>query len=95
VVTINSSRRVVALPDVLANTIDGETVFLNLKSECYFGLDEVGTRMWQVLTSSGSVQAAYESLLEEYEVEEDRLRRDLDDLIEQLVGHELVKFVDA
>jgi Coenzyme PQQ synthesis protein D (PqqD) len=95
VTVISSAKRVAALPDVLANVVDGETVFLNLKSESYFGLDEVGTRMWQVLTTSESVQVAYETLLAEYEVEKDQLQRDLDDLIEQLVGHELVEVVDA
>ncbi len=59
---IASTKRVVVQPDVLANVIDGEAVLLNLKSECYFGLDEVGTRMWQVLTESESVRVAYETL---------------------------------
>jgi hypothetical protein len=95
VTVISSAKRVAALPDVLANVVDGETVFLNLKSEGYFGLDEVGTRMWQVLTTSESVQVAYETLLAEYEVEKDQLQRDLDDLIEQLVGHGLVEVVDV
>jgi len=85
------TKRIVVQPDVLVNVIDGESVLLNLKSESYFGLDEVGTRMWQVLTDSGSIQAAYETLLAEYEVEPEKLRQDLERLIEQLVAHGLLE----
>jgi len=89
------TKRIVVQPDVLVNVIDGESVLLNLKSECYFGLDEVGTRMWQVLTDSGTIQAAYETLLAEYEVEPDKLRQDLDELIEKLAAHGLVETTDG
>jgi hypothetical protein len=36
--------------DVLVSEQDSESVLLNLKTETYFGLDEVGTRMWGALT---------------------------------------------
>jgi hypothetical protein len=72
---------------VLVQELDGESVFLNLNSGRYFGLDEVGTRFWKVLATSASVQDAYETLLAEYEVDPETLRRDLlrlaDDLVEQ------------
>jgi hypothetical protein len=92
---VSLTKRVVVPPDVLINVIDGESVLLNLKSECYFGLDDVGTRMWQVLTDSASIGTAYETLLAEYEVEPEKLRQDLDALIEELVGHGLVETTDG
>ena len=55
---ILSAQRVTVPSDVVVKIIDGETVLLDLKSECYFGLDEVATRMWQVVTSSDSIEAA-------------------------------------
>ncbi|MCB9103885.1 MAG: PqqD family protein [Anaerolineales bacterium] len=82
--------RVVAPPDVLIRELDGEAVLLNLASESYFGLDEVGARMWQVLTTSESIEAAYDQLLAEYDVEPERLRQDVLDLVDQLAAHGLV-----
>ena len=76
--------------DVLVRELDGESVILNLKSERYFGLDEVGTRMWTALSSCDMIQDAYESLLSEYDVDAEQLRGDLYHLIEQLVEHGLV-----
>jgi hypothetical protein len=92
---ILSAQRVTVPSDVLAKVIDGETVLLDLKSECYFGLDEVATRMWQVMTSSDSIEAARATLLEEYDVEPERLREDMDGLLEELVKRGLVDLVDG
>ena len=74
--------------------LEGECVILNLDSECYFGLDAVGTRMWQVLTACESIQTAYERLLDEYEVSPERLRHDFRHLIEKLIGHGLVEICE-
>jgi len=71
--------------------IEGESVLLNLQSEQYFGLDEVGTRMWVALTSANSIQEAYETLLGEYEVDAEKLRQDLQGLLEKLVEKGLIE----
>jgi hypothetical protein len=92
---ISSTSKVKVAPDVLINVVDGEAVLLNLKSECYFGLDEVGVRMWQALTEMDSTKAAYESLLAEYDVEPEKLQHDLEDLIDQLVEHGLLATTDG
>lgn len=89
--TISFNQQITATPDTLINQVGEESVLLNLGSEMYFGLDEIGTSMWQALTSSGTIQQAYESLLNEYDVEESRLRQDLSDLIEKLVANGLVE----
>ncbi|MFY9554947.1 MAG: PqqD family protein [Blastocatellia bacterium] len=83
--------RVLVPSDVLVSEVGGESVFLNLKSERYFGLDEVGTRMWKLLTEHQSIQAAYDAMLAEYDVDEARLRSDLDELVQKLVDHGLVE----
>ncbi|MBI4454473.1 MAG: PqqD family protein [Acidobacteria bacterium] len=86
----------VALPaDVLIRELDGESVILNLNNGRYFGLDEVGTHMLGVLSTSNSIQAAFEALLSEYDVPSDRLRQDLHNLVERLVKHGLVEISSA
>jgi hypothetical protein len=78
--------------DVLFRVLDDEAVILHLASGVYFGLDSVGTRMWQLLSEHGSKDKVIEALLDEYEVEEGQLRRDLDELIRQLIDKGLVTF---
>ena len=77
-------------PDVISQEVSGETVLLDLESENYFGLDEVGTRIWQLIKETNDLQAIYSTLLEEYDVSEDRLQQDLDTLLAAVTGLGLV-----
>jgi hypothetical protein len=45
--------------------------------------------MWTRLTAAPSIEAAFDSLREELEVDPDVLRRDLHDFIAELVGYGL------
>lgn len=87
---ISYHARVTVPGHVLVQELDGEAVLLNIKNETYYGLDQVGLRMWQALTSSPSIQDAYDALLEEYEVLPGQLQHDLDELLGRLVGQGLV-----
>lgn len=89
--SISFAAKVVVPPDTLINVIGEESVLLNLKNEQYFGLDPMGTQMWQTLTTSDSIQAAFETLLAEYDVSAEVLRSDLTDLLEKLLAHGLVE----
>ncbi len=74
---ISFDQNVRVTPDTLINIVGEESVLLNLKSESYYGLDEVGTRMWTALTTSDSIEAAYEMLLAEYHIGAEVLQTDL------------------
>jgi hypothetical protein len=89
------SARVRPSPDVLISQIQGESVLLDVRSEKYFGLDDVGTRMWELLTAGGTVRQAYEALLAEYAVQPDQLQNDLEQLIEKLRSVGLIQVSDA
>lgn len=93
--TISFSQRVIAPEDVLVRELEEQSVLLNLETEQYFSLDEVGTRMWALLTDRGSIQAAYDALLAEYDVTPDLLRSDLIALIERLQEKGLLTLNDA
>ena len=79
-------QRVTLSPEALFQEIAGEGVILDLASSSYFGLDEVGVRLWQLLQADPSMQAACHVLLEEYEVEPAQLEQDLARLLDQLVA---------
>jgi len=88
--TISFSDRVTVPDDVLISHLQEESVILNLDSERYFGLDDVGTRFLSVLTTSESIEAAYERLRHEYDVDPQVLRSDLLALIENLLDQGLL-----
>ncbi|MBT8060121.1 MAG: PqqD family protein [Gammaproteobacteria bacterium] len=76
--------------DVLAQEVDGETVLLDLASESFFGLDEVSTRVWQLLNEGAGREQVIETLLGEYDVEREVLEKDVGDLLERLADAGLV-----
>jgi hypothetical protein len=88
---VSFTDRLRVAPDVLFRFVGEEGVLVNLSTELYFGLNPVGTRMWNALSSGDSIQAAYDALLEEYEVEPAQLRADLEELIEQLLRQKLIE----
>jgi hypothetical protein len=70
------------VPDgVLFRKLADESVILSLDAETYFGLDEVGTRTWELLAAAPNLQAAFETLCAEYDVDSGQLRRDLEELL--------------
>jgi len=91
---ISFGQKVSAAPETMINEVGGEAVLLNLKSECYYGLDDVGTSMWKALTSGGTIEEAYRSLMDEFEVDGEQLRRDFLALIEKLSEQELIEIND-
>jgi len=81
--------------DILFHEVGGEAVILNLESGKYYGLDELGTRMWALLSEYGAIEPVVNALLAEYEVEEEQLRSDLLKLINDLSSHGLLQFDPA
>jgi hypothetical protein len=80
-------------PNVLMQNLDGEAVLLNLENGKYYGLDENSFHMYKTLLSSSTVDAAYEVLAGEYNVDPIQLKKDLDLFISHLVENGLL--VDA
>jgi hypothetical protein len=84
----------VAIPEtVLFRDLDGEAVLLATESGKYFGLNEVGTRMWSLLHRYGDVEAVCHALFAEYDVPEARLREDVARFVGTLANRGLIKHV--
>lgn len=71
-------------PNALFQDLDGEAVLLNLDSERYFGLDDIGVRFWQLLETTGSLDEVVAQALLEFDVDEATLRRDLTVFLSEL-----------
>jgi hypothetical protein len=61
-----------------------EMALLDVDTGVYFGLDEIGARMWELLAEHGNLEAVAKRMEEEYDVAGDTLRGDLLRLAEEL-----------
>ena len=90
---VSLDERVTVPSHVLVRFLDKECVLLNIETERYFGLDETGTRMWQLATAAPKIEIAFQQLLDEYDVDPGLLRTNLTDLLSQLVENGLLEVV--
>jgi hypothetical protein len=87
------NRKIVLSDDVISHEVSGETVLLDLASENYFGLDEVGTRIWQLIQENGDLELIVKTLLDEYDVAEDTLKADVEKLLTEISDLGLIKIL--
>lgn len=86
-----SQRKIHMSEDALFQEIGGEAVILDLASSTYFGLDAVGTRLWQLLQETQDMEAVYKILMQEFEVERSRLEPDIEMFLQQLLDAGLIR----
>ncbi|MDZ4767922.1 MAG: PqqD family peptide modification chaperone [Chloroflexota bacterium] len=70
-----------------------EMVILSLKDGVYYGLDAVGSFIWQHIQSPQSVSTVIEALVQEYDVTMDEARGDTLQLLSHLQTMGLVEVV--
>jgi hypothetical protein len=90
-VNVTLAQQLKPSPQVLFQEIAGEAVLLDLASEQYFGLDPVGTRIWQLLGEDGRLEHVFSVLCTEYSVEPSQLQGDLLVLVNELAQAGLVE----
>lgn len=89
-IAVTLAQRASRSDQVLFQNLDGEAVLLDLASETYFGLNEVGTRIWQLMEASPELSDVHRTLCEEFEADAGRIERDLLDLVGRLASAGLV-----
>ena len=92
---IEPTARVRLAEDVLMQKVGDDAILLNLNTENYFTLDEVGTRIINTLQESDSVKQAIGKLVGIYEVDESKLTSDAIHLVEECQQHGLLQITAA
>lgn len=81
-------------PDQVASELAGEVVILNLKSGVYFGLNEVGAFVWNLIQQPIRVADLRQAMLEEYEVAFEQCDADMKALLQNLTDNQLIQLSD-
>jgi predicted Rdx family selenoprotein len=74
----------------IANTVGDEMVVLHLANGTYFGLDPVGTLLWETLAKGELPSAACDRILDRYDVDRETAENDLRAFMEELAQGELI-----
>ena len=76
--------------EVVSRKLGDDTVLLNLTTGTYYGLDAVGTRLWELLGEKAELGAAHRAMLEEYDVTSETLEADLVRICEEMLARGLL-----
>ncbi|TQI71968.1 coenzyme PQQ synthesis protein D (PqqD) [Gramella sp. Hel_I_59] len=76
---------------VLSSKIGNEAVLMCMEAESYYGLDPIGSRIWQLLIESPkTIQEVIDVLLQEYDVDQETCSRDVHSFIDEMISRKLI-----
>lgn len=70
--------------DISARTIGDETIVLDLPSSRYFTIKGAGTRLFELLTEETTLDELVSTIVDEYEVDPDTARNDVETFLDRL-----------
>jgi hypothetical protein len=81
-------------PELLSSDMDGEIVMMSIDNGEYYGLDMIGSRIWELLESPCSFQSIISTLMEEYEVPALQCENDVSDFLDSLLEKKIIVLLD-
>jgi Coenzyme PQQ synthesis protein D (PqqD) len=91
---LSASSAVVATSDQVSSDLVGEAVILSLSSGIYYGLNEVGASIWNLIQQPKTIKEIHEALLQEYDVEASQCEQDILTLLIELSAVGLIEVKD-
>jgi hypothetical protein len=76
--------------DLVTSEMDGDLVMLSVERGEYFGISGVGTRIWELLERSASLDEIAMAIERDYEIDRDTARRDCERFVAELLRQQLV-----
>ena len=91
---LSASSAVVATSDQVSSDLAGEAVILSLSSGVYYGLNEAGASIWNLIQQPKTIKEIHEALLQYYDVEASQCKQDILTLLTELSEVGLIKVID-
>ena len=92
---IGMNTVVAQIEELVSSDPDGETVMMSIKNGKYYGMDAIGSRIWELIKQPRSVSELCGILLTEFNVDRERCEKDVLVFLNKLAEDNLVKVVDA
>ncbi len=91
---LDPSTKVVRLEGLCSGELDGEVVLMSLDQGRYYGMDRIGTRIWQLLETPLVISDLCDQLQKEYNASPEECERDVLAFLNQLTKANLLKVMD-
>jgi hypothetical protein len=87
---INLQTKVQRNLNMVSSKIDNELVMMSIENGEYYGLDEVGSRIWELIEKPVVVEELVLALLDEFEVERKDCEVETFEFLEELSSKKLL-----
>lgn len=88
---ISDSTVISRSPSVLAATVQDEIVMMSIDRGSYFGLDDIGSDIWQRIEPPCSFGALIDALAADYEADRATIATDVRVLLDRMAAQDVVK----
>jgi hypothetical protein len=92
--SLNQTSIVEAAGHHTSAEVDGEIVILDLEEGIYYGINQVGARIWEIVQDPTPIEEIVETITDEYDVSHDECSRDVISLLHDLKQKNLVVIAD-
>jgi hypothetical protein len=80
-------------PKLMASGVGEETMMMDIDKGMYYALNSVSSRIWSLLEQPLSMQAVCDKLLDEYDVEPEVCKQEVEQFLGQLLERNIVTVV--
>ncbi len=88
---IKANTKLILNQELLQSEIDGETIMMSIDNGKYYGLNNVASRIWEIVKTEPIFSELINTLLSEYEIEEDKCKTETLDFLNNLINNKLIK----
>lgn len=88
---ISTESIVSQIDEIVASDIDDEKVMMSIEKGRYYGLDPVGSRVWELIGKPIRVSELIDTLLLQYDVDRETCEQDVLSFLEELYEDEILR----
>lgn len=88
-ITIKS--KIKAIDDHVSCDMAEEAVVLNVKNGVYYGLDEIGARVWKLALSETTIEQVVDAITSEYDVGKEQCTKDMIEFFTNMEAYGLIE----
>ena len=93
--TIDINATIEKKQEIISSGMDDETVMMSIQEGKYYGLNPVGSRIWELLAQPRTLARVCDILLAEYDIPAEECQREVVEFVEKLLEKKLVKIAAA
>ncbi len=76
--------------EFIYSAIDNETVMMSIEQDEYYGLDEIATRIWNILEEPHSSSEIIDILAPDYDIDRKQMEHDVTSFLGEMVAGKIL-----